>query len=123
MLASNEYELERADEAAFVAEVFRDVLSRPADGESLAWWTREMHQGAQRQQVAQRIAASPEADLRAVDGYYAAFLHRAGETQGREFWLDSLQTGQLSLAGVGARFLGDPTFEEYFAAAEPVAVS
>jgi hypothetical protein len=82
--------------------------------------------------VAASIMVSDESFERIVEGYYGAFLQRAGEATGEQYWFNLLASDRLSgtktvasslmaagansPAGVGQAFLaGNDLIDEYFA--------
>ncbi|HEV3084276.1 MAG TPA: Ig-like domain-containing protein [Gemmataceae bacterium] len=127
---SMEYQTAHAGMTAFVKALYTDVLSRGFDANGLQSWEHAL-QGESLAEVARQFISSDESFLRAIDGYYAAFLHRAGEESGRQFWLDQLRNGRNAAASareafsfreMAERFLaGDDAAQEYFAAATAAA--
>jgi Domain of unknown function (DUF4214) len=100
---SEEYRSAHADATSWVQALYRDALSRDAEAAGLACWTGQLQSRARSErQVAHEIVNSDESFLRAVDGYYAAFLHRPGEQAGREVWLELLRHGRAAEGPVGA---------------------
>jgi hypothetical protein len=92
-LSSAEYQAEHATDAAFVAGLYQDVLERAPDANGQAYWLALLQGGATRQQVIDGVLSSQEALNRDINGYYAAYLLRAPEALGRQFYLDQLFAG------------------------------
>ena len=84
------------------------IESSSASG--VASFVDSLNAGATRASVAATFLKSPEADLRAIDGFYATFLARQGDSSGVNSWLMSLQHGSMALADVAAAFLSSPEF-------------
>ncbi|HEV3006153.1 MAG TPA: DUF4214 domain-containing protein, partial [Pirellulales bacterium] len=112
LMSSPEYQALHPTNAGFVAAVYADVLSRPADTAGLAFWEAALEHGVERRQVAAVFADSAESDRRVVEGYFAAFLHRAADASGDDFWTNQLVEQQQSLESVALAFLAGG---EYFA--------
>jgi hypothetical protein len=65
-----------------VAQLYQDLLGRPADDAGLAAWTGLLDQGVSRSQVALAIATSPEYRALEVEGLYRQYLHREADATG-----------------------------------------
>jgi hypothetical protein len=109
-----EYHILHPTYAAFVRELYSDILSRDAAAGGQAGWEAALTAGASRSTVAQAFLHSRESDLRAVDSFYAVFLHRLGDDVGRDGWTDLLQARRETFERVGISFLASA---EYFAEA------
>jgi hypothetical protein len=57
----------------------------------VAQWVNALEAGASRADVVRSFLDSHEASLRAVDGVYAAFLHRQADAAGRAGFADMMQ--------------------------------
>jgi hypothetical protein len=90
-LSSAEYQAKFPDNAAFVRSLYDSLLSRTASDAEVAGWVNAMSAGASRADVVRGFIHSQEANLRAVDAVYAAFLRREADPAGREFFADFLQ--------------------------------
>jgi hypothetical protein len=94
----------------FVGAIYHDVLGRAPDSAGLASWTTALGQGAKRQDIAQGILTSTEAEQDRVLALYATVLGRAADPAGLAFWTAQQQQGQRDEALLAA-FLGS---DEYF---------
>jgi hypothetical protein len=90
-LSSAEYQAKFPDNAAFVRSLYDSLLSRTASDAEVAEWVKALNGGASRADVVRGFVHSQEANLRAVDAVYAAFLRREADSAGREFFADLLQ--------------------------------
>jgi Domain of unknown function (DUF4214) len=117
---SPEYRNAHSDVTAWVAELYKDILSRPADEAGLQSWVGAIQSHSLTMaQVARAIENSDESVLRAIDSYYSAFLHRAGDPGGRQAWFDLLHSQPDMVGSVAQRFLaGTHEIQEYFAYAQ-----
>jgi hypothetical protein len=66
----------------FVAQLYQDLLGRPADDAGLAVWSGLLDQGVSRSQVAHALATSPEYRADEVEGLYRQYLHREADASG-----------------------------------------
>jgi hypothetical protein len=67
---------------AYVAQLYQDLLGRPADDAGLSFWAGLLDQGAANAWVAGELLASPEYKQREVRQLYASTLHRATDAAG-----------------------------------------
>jgi hypothetical protein len=88
-LSSAEYQAQHPDNASFVAGLYERLLGRGASEAEVAGWVNRLDAGASRADVVRGFLDSQEASVRALDGFYAAFLRRAAD-----------QSGQASLGGM-----------------------
>ncbi len=79
--------------AAYVEELYHDLLGRAADSSGLSYWVLRLQFGASRQSVALGIWGSAEHRGLQVDQYYVTFLHRTADAAGRAIWVNSFQNG------------------------------
>jgi CSLREA domain-containing protein len=115
---SAEYQQLNSGSTAFVGALFQDLLSRNGNSVELPYWSN-VSTTAGAQAAALGIMNSDESLLRIIDGYYAALLHRAGETGGRDFWLSQFTGGNMSIESVVSGFLaGTLKTDEYFRSAQ-----
>lgn len=86
------------DTGAWIDQLYRALLGRPADGADVEYWVAQL--GARsHQSVALEIFQSPESRARRVADLYRALLGREPDPQGHAFWTDRiLYSGDLSLA-------------------------
>jgi hypothetical protein len=90
--------------AAYVTQLYRDVLGRAPEAFGLGFWLGQLQGGASRTQVAAGIWESVEHRGQQVDQFYATYLHRPAEAAGRAFWVNRLLEG-TSETEVAAGFL------------------
>jgi subtilase family serine protease len=95
---------------AFVAQVYLDLMHRPADPKGLANWVSFLNQGGARAQVIQGFLASPEYQIDVIKQLYLQVLHRTVDAPGLDNWVSYMQAGH-SRWEVEASLLGS---EEYF---------
>jgi uncharacterized delta-60 repeat protein len=80
--------------AAFVTQVYLDLLQRSPDPGGLAHWTGLLEGGqASRQQVVQAIANSPEYHQNEIEFAYGLYLHRTAAPGGLSGWSAFLASG------------------------------
>jgi uncharacterized protein (TIGR03118 family) len=94
----------------FVAQVFLDVLQRPADASGLGFWSGALSQGATRAQVVQGIENSAENRSLVVRNLYTRFLGRQADAVGLNAFTTALANG-ATVEQVEAALVGSP---EYF---------
>jgi hypothetical protein len=81
----------------FVAQVYLDLLQRPADDVGLSYWSGLIDNGqATAAQVAQMIEGSPEYHQVVIEQFYAEYLHRAADSDGLTGWENFLAGGGTS---------------------------
>jgi hypothetical protein len=96
----------------FVADVYLDLLGRPADAAALASWGGQLDQGAlTRGQVTAALVGSAEYRLRAVGGFYLSYLHRPADAAGLQAAVAAWAVG-ATREQLKAMYLGSP---EYYA--------
>jgi hypothetical protein len=96
--------------AAFVAELYGDLLDRAPDAAGLANWVAQVNQGMPREEAARVIWDSAEHRGLEVDSYYQNFLHRPADAAGRMGWVSALLSG-LSEGQVEQGFLMSPEYQ------------
>ena len=107
---SAEYQQRQAG-LAYVAELYRDVLSREADAAELSAGMQVIaDHGAEA--LVEALVQSDASYLRIIDGYYASLLHRAGEEGGRGYWLDQVRSAGLNARSLAERFLASREYYE-----------
>jgi hypothetical protein len=85
-------------EAAFVDGLYRHVLGRPADVNSLVSWVQQLLQnGVSRAAVVEAVWNSPEHRGLEVDRLYATFLNRSPDAAGRALWVNALLAGSSEM--------------------------
>jgi hypothetical protein len=100
--------------AAYVEQVFQDLLGRPADAGGLAYWATLLNGGAPRALVATAIDHSAEYyATNIVAPIYQRFLARSPDAAGASFWTGQLQAG-LSDERFESQLIASP---EYYARA------
>ncbi len=116
ILISPEYTATHSTAAAFVSDLYWDVLGRAGDATNLAGLQAALSAGTiSRAALASAFVRSSEAHQRAVDGYFAAYLHRAAGAAEEQSWGAALDKGQYSLASAATMILASG---EYFADAQ-----
>jgi len=98
--------------AAFVCQVFVDLLGRFPSSAEDASWVAAMAAGTSRTQVGLGIADSQEYRSNLVNNYYMAFLGRPADAGGFAYWIGLLNGGATDgsvLAGIlgSAEFYAD----------------
>jgi uncharacterized repeat protein (TIGR01451 family) len=96
--------------AQFVAQVYRDLLHRPADALGQAAWSNFLDNGGSRSQLVLDIESSPEFLGNEVDAVYNRLLHRPADTAGRNAFVNFLESGG-TVEQMEAQIAGSP---EYF---------
>ncbi|HJT33292.1 MAG TPA: DUF4214 domain-containing protein [Pirellulales bacterium] len=96
----------------FIAEIYRDLLHRPADQSAIPFWSAMLDHGQTRLQVAQAIieAAMPtelSADL--AQGMFQKYLGRTADADGLAYWQGKLN-GDETLEQTEAAFVATPEF-------------
>jgi hypothetical protein len=79
---------------ALVAQMYQDLLQRPADSGGLANWSAMLDQGSSATQVALELAQSTEGRGLQVHSLYQQFLHREGDSAGLDAFTRALTAGQ-----------------------------
>jgi hypothetical protein len=80
-------------EAAFVDGLYRHVLGRPADLNSLIGWVQQLQSGVSRIAVVDAVWDSPEHRGLEIDRLYATFLNRSPDAAGRASWVNAMLAG------------------------------
>lgn len=78
---------------SYVSAVYRDLLHRPADVASLAYWTSRIEQGQPITRFATEIAHSHEFYSTLIADDYRAILGRNVDDTGLNYWLGFLDAG------------------------------
>ncbi len=109
ILSSVEYISAHSTPSAYVTGVYLNVLGRaPSPVEQyngqLALYTR----GAW--YVAATVLTTSEADVRAIDSYYANYLNRVPDPAGQQYWLQTMLFGQRDVESVGEGILGSDEY-------------
>jgi CSLREA domain-containing protein len=110
IVTSPEFTASHASNAAFVADLYTRLLGRPADGGS-AGWQQQLDGGGSRLAVVRGFLDSTESAQLAVNSFYAAFLHRPGDTTGMAGWVNQLSTESLTFSQVALGFLAAHEFD------------
>jgi len=79
--------------AGFVAALYQDVLTRPADVAGAAAWQAALDRGQTRASVAAGYLQSNEAETLALEALYQQYLHRPADQGGLSVFLSALQHG------------------------------
>jgi hypothetical protein len=94
---------------ALVAQMYQDLLQRPADAGGLANWSAALDHGASPAQIARDLAQSPEARALQVQSLYQQFLHRAADPAGLNGFTKVLAAG-LTLEQVATAIVSSPEY-------------
>src|SRR5439155_12361680 len=78
---------------AFVAQVYLDLLHRPADAGGLAAWTGLLDQGVSRPAVVEAMESSLEYRTDLVQSLYTQYLHRNADPGGLNGFVAFLRSG------------------------------
>jgi len=93
--ASDEYHQRvGGTDAAWIADLYVELLHRTADGGGLQYWVDQLRAGAPRHRVALSFYQSLESRLTRVTGLYQALLGRSPEPGGRAHWAGVLADGR-----------------------------
>ncbi len=93
----------------FVAQIYLDLLSRPAESVALSGWGSILDQGVPRQVVTLLVEASPEFTADRVRFFYSTYLHRQPDSQGLAAWASYLEAGGTNV-GLSAFLVSSPEF-------------
>jgi hypothetical protein len=77
----------------YVAQVYEDVLGRPADPIGMAYWSGQLDQGTPASQVASGITGSPEYHALQLQNLYAQLLHRSVDATGMGAFMAVMSEG------------------------------
>ena len=111
------------DNAAFVALIYRNVLSRDPDPGGLAYWVGRLEAGVSRGAVMLGFSESPEY-VRGTFGQvratmlYLGMLHRAPDPSGLAYWAGAIDRG-TPYGAVVRGFLHSPEYQARLAALLP----
>jgi uncharacterized delta-60 repeat protein len=93
----------------FVAQVYLDLLQRPADPAGLAGWSGLLGRGASRAQVVSAVLASPEYRTLQVERAYGQYLHRPADPGGLSGGVAFLTAGG-TVEQLAALLAGSPEY-------------
>jgi hypothetical protein len=111
ILSSNEFVQNQGGDAIdWLGGVYNDLLGRNPDPVGMNYWLNALQSGQSADEVALRIATSPEREANVIAQDYSQFLGRAPEDGALEFWLGQMQQG-ATRADVAADIVGS---DEYF---------
>jgi len=92
--ASDEYHRRvGGTDAAWIADLYDELLERPADQAGAAYWVGQLAAGTPRRQAALAFYQSLESRLTRVTGLYQALLGRDPDVAGRAHWAGVLADG------------------------------
>jgi Domain of unknown function (DUF4214) len=94
---------------ALVAQMYQDLLQRPADDGGLANWTAALDHAASPTQVALSLAQSTEGQALQVESLYRQFLHRGADSAGLAGFTQALAAGQ-TLEQIAAALVASPEY-------------
>ncbi len=96
--------------AAYVDQLYHQLLNRIPDPGGLAGWVAALDNGVlSRTQVAQAILNSDEYRQDVIENLYEHYLHRAAEAAGLAGWMQGMRNG-LTDAQLEAAFVGSPEY-------------
>ncbi|PXX41515.1 DUF4214 domain-containing protein [Undibacterium pigrum] len=105
--------------------LYQAAFDRKPDLVGLGYWINDMDKGASLTLVAAGFFLSPEfqklygvapSNATLVGNFYQNVLHRAPDQSGFDYWLNQLNTGKISAAGVLASFCDSPENQALVAA-------
>ncbi|HEV8062257.1 MAG TPA: SBBP repeat-containing protein [Gemmataceae bacterium] len=111
ILTSQEYTAEHTSNAAFVNELFFQLLGRQADSGGADYWEQELASAMSRADVVAGFLNSQESAELATASFYSAFLHRADDQAGKDSWVEQLTSQAQTLDQVAVDFLSTPPQE------------
>jgi hypothetical protein len=97
----------------YVAQLYQDLLHRPADAGGLAYWSSRLNNGMARSQLTQLLVSSGEFLSQEVQQLYLTYLGRPADLGGLNAFVASLSHGG-TVEQVKATIIGSP---EYFSRA------
>ncbi|MFZ6743618.1 DUF4214 domain-containing protein [Undibacterium sp. JH2W] len=112
--------------AGQVYRLYQAAFDRKPDLVGLGYWINDMDKGSSLTQVAAGFFQSPEfqqlygvapSNATLITNFYQNVLHRAPDQTGFDYWLDQLNTGKISAAGVLASFCDSPENQALVASA------
>lgn len=103
-LAAAVARLEANPPTAQVDRLYLAFFLRPADGQGLDYWVDRKTEGRSLEEIAEWFAESSEFERRYghlsfsafLDQLYADVLHRPSDAEGKAYWLERLQSGEVS---------------------------
>jgi hypothetical protein len=108
-LTSGEFQAAHTDTNQFVRDMYLDLLGRPPDAAGNAYWVGLLNGGTSRADVVAGFVRSAEVAARAVDGFYAAYLHRPADANA-SYWLGLWTGGVVRLTDIAAGYLSSNEF-------------
>ena len=93
----------------FVADVYRDVLSRTVDPSGLAYWDAQLAAGLSRGQMAFEVKETFEFANRQIERLYQRYLHRAADADGLNLFSSQLLAG-VRIEAISADLAGSNEF-------------
>ena len=90
----------------WVKQAYLDLLGRPADSSTVAYWNPTLTYQLSRRELGNVIDTSAEYDARGVRGLYEGLLHREPDGSSTSYWSSYIQSGhtweQLEEAIIGS---------------------
>ncbi len=102
ILTSGEYRTAHPGADAYVQSLYHDVLGRPSDPSSLAFWISYYNSHSDVSGIADSLITSMEYRTDLVTGFYHHLLHRAPDAPGLAFFVNDFGTPE----SVEAQFIG-----------------
>ncbi len=104
ILTSPEYTASHAGSADFVSDLYFQLLGRQANSAEQTPWEQLLASGVSRAAVVASFLNSQESVELASESFYAAFLHRAKDQPGDDYWTNALATDALTFGQVASEF-------------------
>jgi predicted outer membrane repeat protein len=101
----------QGDQVGYVEALYRSVLGRASDADSLKAYTDRINNGESRATIADEVWNSIEHRTHQVNSYYQSLLGRNPDAEGLEYWTNRLMSG-ASEEEVTAGILGSKEFQE-----------
>jgi SdrD B-like domain/Domain of unknown function (DUF4214) len=115
-LNSADYQAAHPGNDQFAQSVYADLLGRTPSTTEAAAVQSQLQAGKARAQLVDTLLHTDEANKLAVQGFYAAYLHRNSSADPNSvYWTNTLATG-VSLGDVQGGVVGDLYFGEFFKA-------
>ncbi len=101
--------------AAYVEQLYRDILGRNADSAGRDYWVGQIDSEADAPAIAQAFMSSQEfGPRRPIARMYLAYLNRAPDQSGFDYWTPLLVTGQAELIDISWGFAASEEFAQRY---------
>ncbi len=112
ILSSQEYQSVHSTDSDFISGLYDGILDRAPDSPGQQAALAFLAAGGSRQTLALIVLQSLESYVRALNGYYGAYLQRPADTVGEILWANALVAGAFDYGQVAIAFLSS---NEYLA--------